>query len=378
MIFSVAVPVLGQAKFLSTALESLAAQSPEFQIAVMDATPDDSVQRVLSAYAPLLHYTRHGADEGQSAAIQEGWDRTSGDIVSWLCADDYLFPYAFHEVEKIFRDQPHVDVVYGDSIFVNESGHFLRYFPAINSDISRIGRDCCVSQPSCFVRRTAMERVGKLNQDLHYVMDWDLWTRLFEMGATFFYMQKPLSAVRIYQGTKTSSKSSRRFSEIWDHLAKHTGYFRALRSLVSFHLIDFYYREFGSPSVSIFKRFLFYAFDTLQRILTRLTPRHTSHGTTLYGLENRTNRVRGQCQIHLPIFGGRRLSSIVVVVEDARGLQAIVNGKESRCLVSENRGQECRHVFEIPRPQQHNQHHFHISLQSVEPIDWKVISVHFE
>ena len=116
MIFSVAVPVLGQAAFLPTALASLMAQSCPFQLAVMDATPDDSVQRALNGYAAILHYARHGSDAGQSAAIQEGWDHTTGEILCWLCADDYLFPYAFMEAEKVFRERPDVDVVYGDGI----------------------------------------------------------------------------------------------------------------------------------------------------------------------------------------------------------------------------------------------------------------------
>jgi hypothetical protein len=47
MVYSIAIPVLGQASFLSTALSSIQAQTCRFQLAVMDATPKHSVQDVL-------------------------------------------------------------------------------------------------------------------------------------------------------------------------------------------------------------------------------------------------------------------------------------------------------------------------------------------
>jgi glycosyltransferase involved in cell wall biosynthesis len=379
MIFSVAIPVFKQAEFLPTALASLRAQASKVQLAVMDATPDDSVQKVLAAYSSIVHYSRHGPDKGQSAAIQEGWDHTTGGIVYWLCADDYLFPYAFQEVEKIFHDRPDVDVVYGDSIFVNESGQFIRYFPSISSDIARIVSDCCISQPSCFVRRSAMERAGKLNPELDYIMDWDLWTRLFKSGAKFHYIRKPLSAVRIHEGTKTSSDSKRRFYEIVSHVAKHAGYISALQSLIGFYLAGLYFQELGRGKVSLDRRIV----SRLLAALGSIKARHVAlpaskKSNTLYGLDVLTNRVRGECEVHLPAYKSRPPASVVVAAAGTRYLNAFVNGIPSRRLSAEHSGPAYRQIFEVPVPQRSSQHHFHIALRSAESIDWKLISVHLE
>lgn len=86
LLFSIAIPVFGQAHFLPAALSSVLAQTSRYQLAVMDATPDFSVQTVLKDYSKILCYQRHGPDSGQSVAIQEGWNHTDGDIVAWLCA----------------------------------------------------------------------------------------------------------------------------------------------------------------------------------------------------------------------------------------------------------------------------------------------------
>ena len=45
MKFSIAIPVYGQEQFLRFALDSICIQTPDVQIAVMDATPDDRVRR---------------------------------------------------------------------------------------------------------------------------------------------------------------------------------------------------------------------------------------------------------------------------------------------------------------------------------------------
>ncbi|MCH7803963.1 MAG: hypothetical protein IH937_07745 [Acidobacteria bacterium] len=54
MIFSISVPVYGHAEFLPHILESIRCQPVEAELAVLDATPDDSVQRVLSTYTDMI------------------------------------------------------------------------------------------------------------------------------------------------------------------------------------------------------------------------------------------------------------------------------------------------------------------------------------
>ena len=72
MRFAISIPTFGQANFLSSALESLRVQSFGVNLAIMDATPNDSVQQVIKGYENLISYQRFGPDLGQTTAIQEG------------------------------------------------------------------------------------------------------------------------------------------------------------------------------------------------------------------------------------------------------------------------------------------------------------------
>ena len=299
MQFGIVIPVAGQGQFIGDALRSLQAQRVAYQLAVMDATPGDSVQKVVRAYHDIVSHNRHGPDAGQAAAIAEGWQRVNADILTWLCADDYYFPYTLDEVRHVFEARPDIDIVYGDTVFADEAGRFLGYFPEISEDVSLLPKSCCISQPSCFVRREAIEKIGGLAAHLHFVMDWNLWTRLYIAGHRFYYLRKPLAVCRMYRETKTASRSRQRYKEINAHLSKYTGQLTRLRSLGGF-----YYQDLLTRQDSRLDQFAYQAFSGLVWIkqwLTKETGKRRSC-PALYGFERRTNTVQGRAEVWVPWF----------------------------------------------------------------------------
>jgi GT2 family glycosyltransferase len=214
--FAIVIPNLNQSRFLPWALESLRCQSRPFTLAVMDGGSTDGFEEVVNGYRDMISYLHSGPDGGQAAAVKKGKTILSGDIVSWLNADDYYFPETLDKVAACFERDPGLDVVYGDAVHVTSQGFFLSYFPAIQAfDAEDLARSCFICQPACFVRRSAYERVGGLNPALRYTMDWDLWCRLARSGARFRYIHEVLAAVRYYSGTKTLSSDRLRYLEIW-------------------------------------------------------------------------------------------------------------------------------------------------------------------
>jgi len=293
-LFSIAIPVYEQAQFIPTALKSIQAQSVDYQLAIMDATPDDSVQKIINQFDDIIHYRRHGKDGGQSEAIQEGWDNTDGDIIAWLCADDYYFPDTLQSVKEVFDQNPEVDVVYGDSVYVDANDCFKTYFPSIESDVSCLPIHDCIAQPSCFVRRSAFERVGGLNTSLHYIMDWDLWTRLYKSGAVFHYLHKPLSVTRIYPETKTSGMSLERYREINHHLKQQPSVLRRVVALIGTLQFDL-----SENDRSLLMNIVFTMINISQRVKNLFFPREAK---SLYGMEIGKNYLYDSCSISLPWY----------------------------------------------------------------------------
>lgn len=325
MVFNIALPVLGQQEFLSTALRSIAAQRASYELAVLDATPDDSVQSMLKEFRSIITHVRHGVDQGQAAAIQEGWERLSGNILYWLNADDYLFPHSLEAVGRVFAARPDVDVVYGNAVFVDRTGSFTGYFPAISPKISHIVKSCCIAQPACFVRRDAVEKIGGLNSALNYVMDWDLWARLFIAGAKFLYIKQPLAVIRMHEQTKTASGSSMRLREIQRHLRLHGKIARLF--VVTIALVADAARS-NSPLWQKALRVVIECYRRGKMWSARRAPRNGAR--ELYGIDIFGNRVRSRAEVWLPWYGENMPSRIIVEGEGFQSLKIEVNGMNLR------------------------------------------------
>lgn len=236
LVFSIAVPIGSYHPVLRTTLESLRVQGEGVRVAVLDASGDPRVAAILDEYASLIQYRRDGKDAGQAAAIAEGWREVEGDVLGWLNADDFLYPGAIAAARRVFDMEPDIDVVTGDTVFIDEAGRFTGFHPGIGTPDERLLTSNPISQPSTFVRRSAVEKIGGISTSLHYTMDWDLWVRLYKADCAFARDSGCLSGVRIERGTKTMRFDRARRREVLKLIAPHASVTRKLKVMTGFWL----------------------------------------------------------------------------------------------------------------------------------------------
>lgn len=222
MKFSIAVPIGAYHPFLRHCLRSLAIQTVDLEVALLDASGDKRVKEIATEFEGLLTYARHGPDGGQSDAIIEGWKNTTGDVLGWLNADDMLFPGALSAAAEAFRAESKPDIVYGHSTIVDQDDSFIGFHWGIEPPGDRLREAMTISQPSCFFKRTLHDSIGGLNADLHYTMDWDLFVRMYAAGGKFDFLDRPLSKVLWADDTKTSSFGKDRRTELKRIIQSHT------------------------------------------------------------------------------------------------------------------------------------------------------------
>ena len=232
------MPIGAWHPFLPGALASLSWQGVALELAFLDASGDARVAQALSESGIAASYHRKGADQGQSAAIAEGWAKTQGDVVFWLNADDRLTPHALQRVIAEFDEHPECAVVFGGSDFLDADGAVSGEHDQIEDVSEKLYRSNIISQPSCFVRRRWIDRVGSVDPSLKYTMDWDLWMRLYAAGANFRRLDAKLSQVFMGAGTKTSQVNFRRLSEIAKLVNRHAGPWNAFKSTFAMAIHD--------------------------------------------------------------------------------------------------------------------------------------------
>ncbi|BDX00674.1 glycosyltransferase family 2 protein [Maricaulis maris] len=231
--FAAAVPIGSWHAFIPKAFESLATQEVSLAVALLDASGDARVALAADESRLPFAYRRHGPDKGQSDAIDEGWRETHGSVVFWLNGDDRLTPDALKRVNDLFEFNPGVDVVYGRSNFIDGRGRCIGHHDQIGVMSDLLYRSNIISQPSCFVRRSALNSIQGIDKSLHYVMDWDLWIRLYRNGARFLHTNDTYSEVYVGRDTKTGAVSPDRLAEVFNLVRRHAGYWSALKSTIS-------------------------------------------------------------------------------------------------------------------------------------------------
>jgi hypothetical protein len=304
--FSIAIPIRDHVDFIETALCSLEAQGVDMQVAALDASATTgrsgcSPRTTCGSRTVTTMRTLVRQPPSRKAGTTPG-----GDVLAWLNVDDFYFPNALDRVAAVFEAQPDVDVVYGHAVHVSAACDFLSYFPAIDPDPRSLTRGCTISQPSCFVRRRAMERVGGLNTALHYTMDWDLWFRLYRAGCRFAFLDAPLSVVRVHAATKTMSRAFDRYREIGSLLAVAGGSFLSrMGTLLSFYEYDLQHRRTGLAD-----RMTYALLSLMTHAYRRVRPRRAR---VIHGIECWTNLVRGACRVDVPWYGRGSTADITVV-----------------------------------------------------------------
>jgi glycosyltransferase involved in cell wall biosynthesis len=225
---SVVTPCLNQAFFVEETIQSVISQVGDFFIdyLVIDGGSTDGSVDIIRRYAELVasggwEPRCHGVtfrwlsekDRGQTHAINKGLAMARGQILSYLNADDLHIAGAFAVVVRHFADHPQDDFVYGDGDVIDERGALLwewlarpydysvlRSYHPLWNDFSNY-----IMQQATFWRRRVHDRIGLLDETLHYSMDLEFWLRAGRAGLSLCHTSVKLGKFRMIVGTKSLS-----------------------------------------------------------------------------------------------------------------------------------------------------------------------------
>jgi glycosyltransferase involved in cell wall biosynthesis len=204
---SIVTPSFNQAQFLEDTIESVLGQNyPSLEYVVQDGGSDDGSRQILDRYSPQLHHWESASDGGQTSALNRGFARTSGEVMSYLNSDDLLLPGALSYVARFLHNHPEVEVVYGHRVLIDEVGLEIgrQVIPRHNDRV--LSWADFIPQETVFWRRAAWERAGAtFDESFQCAMDWDLLVRLREVGARMVRLPRFLGAFRVHGDQKTSA-----------------------------------------------------------------------------------------------------------------------------------------------------------------------------
>ena len=199
---SIVTPSYNQGQFIEETIRSVLLQGyQDLEYYVLDGGSDDDSINIIVKYEKWIKSWRSCPDNGQSASINEGFDKCSGDIRAWINSDDGYLPRALEQVSLKFMDV-NCEIVVGSSVYKKGGdAHYVKTLPIRTLYLPKPGH---IPQHSTFWRSKIHERI---DDRIDCAMDTELWLRLFPKARRYCQIPVALAYVNIHQNQKTSSKS---------------------------------------------------------------------------------------------------------------------------------------------------------------------------
>lgn len=184
---SIVTASYNQGDFLEECIDSVLSQNyPNLEYIVMDGGSSDNSVEIIKKHEKYLTYWQSKPDGGQYAAIQEGFGKTTGEIMAWLNSDDKYHHHAFYKVAYLFTANENIEWLTGRHSWWDKDGNIEDIDTGPLPAYSRakfVGKEYdkpWIQQESTFWRRSLWVKAGGgLRTNLKYAGDLELWTRFF-------------------------------------------------------------------------------------------------------------------------------------------------------------------------------------------------------
>lgn len=211
---TVVTPSLNQGEFIEETILSVVNQNyPNLEYIVIDGGSFDQSVEVIKRHSQKITYWHSKSDQGQADAIATGFDMSTGDILCWLNSDDMLMPNSLWIVANYFNANKKTDFLYGNRFLIDENSKLVAqhvWFRFLRKRHWFEGLP--LAQESSFWRRNIYFDVGGINRKLFFIMDHELFYRMWCRGR-FAKINQTLGCLRAHDESKNAKHQEIRRKE---------------------------------------------------------------------------------------------------------------------------------------------------------------------
>jgi hypothetical protein len=210
---SIVIPSFNKVRYIETTLKSIFSQKyANLEVVIQDGASTDGTLKVIKKYLrlyPKLIKFESKRDKGQLDAILKGIKKSTGDIISFINADDSYSGQVFTKVAKCYLDHPSALWFAGRGIVVNSNNIeiakpvtlYKNLLLVLNSYVLLLSTNYLM-QPAVFFTKKAYKEFGPFTGRPSYILEYDFWLHLGRQSMPII-INDMLVKFRIEASTKT-------------------------------------------------------------------------------------------------------------------------------------------------------------------------------
>jgi glycosyltransferase involved in cell wall biosynthesis len=187
---SIVTPSFNQAKYLEETIRSVIDQDyPNLEYIIIDGGSTDESVEIIKKYEKNIHYWISEPDNGMYHAIEKGFKKSNGEIMSWINSDDLLAKDCLFNVAEIFSEFDCIQWLSGIPNIIDENGKvtWVGNLPKWNKYRYLQLDFKYIQQEGTFWRRNLWERTGsRIDTKYKLAGDVELWSRFFQFSDLYF------------------------------------------------------------------------------------------------------------------------------------------------------------------------------------------------
>jgi glycosyltransferase involved in cell wall biosynthesis len=202
---SIITPSYNQVEYLETTILSVLDQNyPNLEYIIIDGGSTDGSVEIIKKYSPKITYWISEKDYGQSNAINKGIAMATGEWIAWQNSDDIFYPNSFLGLKKASEKHPSANLLIANMMMIDSKGYNIRNIFYVKPTLgSLLAEGMVLTNQSAFWRRSIHEKIGFLNENLHYAFDYEWFLRVTSLGNAY-HVNSIWGGWRIHDEAKAS------------------------------------------------------------------------------------------------------------------------------------------------------------------------------
>lgn len=251
---SVIIPFYNAKKYISVAIESVIRQTyNNWELLLIDDGSNDDTALIIQKYLNSPRIKLYRKDNGgQGSARNIGIRHSSGELVAFLDADDFWKPEKLEEQIPLFNQG--FDLVFSNASVVNEQGLLIGenlnpgsgYYIGKSAFFDLMDGVFFIPTLTVICKKLILENAQGFNESraIQLAEDFDLWGRMFLMGAKAYGMNKNTAYYRKHHGQSSGTDYSNTLQVVESLLSTRKNspkfHWKITRGIIA-HIRNFYY-----------------------------------------------------------------------------------------------------------------------------------------